>query len=239
MITTLSLDTTSRHTSIAISKDDDIQLEYNFNTSDNLSESLIPSLELVLSNAQPSLNPEDIDLFGIAIGPGLFTGIRVGMATLKGLLLGTKKPVVPVTTLDALAYKVYDSDLPIISIIDAKRKEVYASFYHYVNRELTEIKPPTLISIDKLKEYLGNTASPEDAFHFVGSGVDSYYSFIKENFPQSTAPRRSNFLASEICHIAYLRYSRKEYITDLQKLIPFYIRKSDAETNYERSEGNS
>lgn len=234
MITILSLDTTSKYASISIAKGEEIHLEYNFATRDELSASLIPSLEFVL-NSMP-LKLEDIDVYGIGIGPGLFTGIRVGLATLKGLILGTGKPVVPVVTLRALAYKYNDSKSPIISMIDARRDELYIAAYRFVNRHAQELLPPGLIHIDQLKHHLEPLDEfKKTKFSFVGSGAEVHKTFIKEHLAWGNVYRRSCFLASEICKVTFHHYTKNNYITDLQQLMPFYIRKPDAEQNLKRS----
>jgi tRNA threonylcarbamoyladenosine biosynthesis protein TsaB len=175
----LSLDTTSKYSSIAISKNEKIEIEYNFITNDNLSSMLIPTIKFILETIKLNLN--DIDIFGIAIGPGSFTGIRVGLSTLKGLLLKKKKPVVPVVTLKALAYKHIDSNFPIVPVIDAKKEEVYIAGY---------------------------------------------------NFKKSKILVRTPFVASEICKISHKEFISKNFVLDLQDLKPFYLRKPDAEQNY-------
>jgi tRNA threonylcarbamoyladenosine biosynthesis protein TsaB len=234
MTTILSLDTTSKYASISIARGEEIHLEYNFATRDELSASLIPSLEFVL-NSMP-LKPEDIDVYGIGIGPGLFTGIRVGLATLKGLILESGKPVVPVVTLRALAYKYNDSTSPIISMIDARRNELYIAAYRFVNRHAEELLPPALVHINQLKHHLEPLAEfKKTKFNLVGSGVEVHKTFIKEHLAWGNLYRRSCFLASEICKVTYYQYMKKNYITDLQQLMPFYIRKPDAEQNLKPS----
>jgi tRNA threonylcarbamoyladenosine biosynthesis protein TsaB len=237
MIKILSLDTTSRYSSISISRGEEIILEYNFATLDDLSETLAPSIESALKSAHEPLNLEDIDVFGIGIGPGLFTGIRVGMATLKGILFGTGKPVAPVNMLEAAAYKYDDSTLPIVSMIDARRKEVYTAVYRFEDREPAEISAPALVGIDRLKEHLDQVFKPGEDFYFVGSGAEAYRDFIRENFNRARVLHRSLYLASEICAIAYRKYMKNQCITDLRELTPFYIRKPDAEQNYAGPEG--
>jgi len=228
MTTILSLDTTSKFASISISKGEAIHLEYNFATRDELSVSLIPSIEFVLNSS--SLQLKDIDVFGIGIGPGLFTGIRVGLATLKGLLLGNPKAVVPVITLEALAYKHLGSSFTTVSLIDARREEVYMAAYRLSMqpRQSVEIIPPGLFSIHHLKEHL----KPLGNIHFVGNGAEVYRSFLKQNFKDSKIHQRSFFLASEICKISNNKYLKNQFLIDIQQLLPFYLRKPDAEQNY-------
>lgn len=223
----LSLDTTSKFASLSVSDGEEIIMEYNFATRDELSSTLIPSLNFLLKSA--GLELKEIKAFGISIGPGLFTGLRVGLSTLKGLLMGTEKPVIPVVTLEALAYKRPAKDQrPVIPLIDARRNEVYAAAYSHWGKEMNEIQPPTLLHIEKLKDFLQDY----DKYRFIGSGADVHKEFLKANFKGFKLADRSCFLASEICKIAFRRFQKKEYITDLQKLTPLYLRKPDAEVNF-------
>jgi tRNA threonylcarbamoyladenosine biosynthesis protein TsaB len=226
----LALDTTSRYTSVSISKDGDILFEYNFTSHNRLSSSLIPVIGFLLENAELTLN--DIDAFGIAIGPGLFTGIRVGLSTLKGMLFSLKKPVVAVVTLKALAYKYINSrkKMSIFPLIDAKRDEVYMAGYTLLGQDISEVVPPCLVHINDLKKELASFNTT--GCYFVGSGADVHKKLIGENFKQGKILDRSSFLAAEIGKIAYHDYLAKKVITDLQQLMPFYIRIPDAEQNY-------
>ena len=231
----LGLDTTSKHASIAIAQDNQIILEFNFTTLDNLSATLIPSIDSALKSA--GLTLDQIDVFGICTGPGRFTGIRVGLSTLKGLLLANQKPVAAIDTLKTLANKYYFANTPIIALIDAKREEVYAAAYDVSNPgEPQEMIPPTLTGIHHLKEYLikfdPNIQNKD--LQWVGSGADAYENLIKENFPNSVICRRSHFLAPEVCQQALAMHNKNKTTTNMQNIAPFYIRKPDAEQNLER-----
>lgn len=228
MTAILSLDTTSKFASISVADGEEIQLEYNFSTRDELSVSLISSIEFVLNSS--ALKLSDIDVFGIGVGPGLFTGIRVGLATLKGLLMANPRPIVPVVTLKALAYKYIEPEFTTVPLIDARRNQVYMAAYHFSQnrQQVEEVIPPGLLSINQLRTRL----EPLNHFNFVGSGAEIHENIIKENFKQSKICQRSFFLASEICKIAHHAYSNKNYIMDLQQLKPIYIRKPDAEQNF-------
>jgi len=223
----LSLDTTSRHSSISVSRGDDVRVEYNFTSLDTLSTFLIPALEFVLKSVE--MKPGDIDVYGVTTGPGLFTGIRVGLSALKGLLFGLGKPVVPVTTPRALAHKCLDMETgsTIIPLIDARRDEVYFAAYKRPGDAFEEIFPPRLISIGELPGNLDKVEAP----YFIGSGADVHGARIEAWFGTGKIVSRSSFLAPETCKIAYREYLEGNYITDLQKLMPVYIRKPDAELN--------
>ena len=227
----LCLDTSSPEASIAVLKYEDVLLEYNFSSGDNLSTVLIPSLEFILKAL--GLQISQIDVFGIGIGPGLFTGIRIGMATLKGLAFVEKKPVVGVISLKALAYKFADSKKKIISLIDAKKGEVYLGGYCFNNGEFVELIPPCLL---KIADSVTLLAKFPDKI-FVGSGAEKHMDFLRNNFCDSRWLYRSNFLANEIGKITFKQFRRQHYLSDLQDLLPFYLRKPDAETNLDNSAG--
>lgn len=222
----LSLDTSSRDVSIAILKNEDVLIEYNFTSHDNLSAMLIPSLEFILKTLGWQMS--QIDVFGICIGPGLFTGIRIGMATLKGLAFVEKKPLVGVISLKALAYKFADTNKNIISLIDAKKGEVYLGGYCFASGEFVELIPPCLL---KIAASVPLVAKFPDKI-FVGSGTEKHTDFLKNNFSDSRQLHRSNFLASEIGQITLQQFRCQQYLSDLQDLLPFYLRKPDAETNF-------
>lgn len=224
----LSLDTTTRHSSISVTRGDDVRVEYNFTSLDTLSSTLIPALDSVLKRVE--MTPKDIDVYGITTGPGLFTGIRIGLSVLKGLLFGLGKPVVPVTTLKALAYKCLDKEtgVTVIPLIDARRDEVYIAAYNRLADNFEEIIPPRLIPISQLPEILDAVENP----CFIGSGSDVHGTLIEEKFGSGKIVSRSSFLAPETCRIAHKEYLEGHFLTDLQTLMPLYIRKPDAELNY-------
>ncbi|MCK4761158.1 MAG: tRNA (adenosine(37)-N6)-threonylcarbamoyltransferase complex dimerization subunit type 1 TsaB [Candidatus Aminicenantes bacterium] len=225
----LALDTSSKQASITLAKGEETLAEYNFSAHNTLSAALVPAVDFLLKNA--GLKLSDIHVFGVGIGPGVFTGIRVGLATLKGLNFTLRRPVVPVVTLQALAYKYLYPGMAagafIIPLIDAKRDEVYLTVYHVTRQGLKEEVSPRLIHIEELKRELESHGAVP--FYFVGSGAGAHKAQIEENFKAGKILQRSPFLSAEIARIAYEAYLKKDYITDLQELLPLYIRKPDAE----------
>ncbi len=245
----LGLDTTSRYSSIAISKNADIIGEYNFASFNRLSASLIPAISFLLGNA--GLKIQDIDAFGVSIGPGLFTGIQVGLSTLKGLLFENKKPLVPVVSLKALALKIYATEDPVIHstsqkitfpIIDAKRDEVYLAGYRLSTAagpglDLEEFFSPQLLHISQLKKELKSALTSiqqeKGEIIFTGSGSEAYRETVAPAVENAHICQRSAFLAPEICKISYRHFLTQDasLTRDLQQLMPLYIRKPDAEQN--------
>jgi tRNA threonylcarbamoyladenosine biosynthesis protein TsaB len=227
----LSFDTTSRDASIAVLRDEEIVLEYNFSSRDNLSANLVPSLEFLLRSL--GMKIAQIDVFGVAVGPGLFTGIRIGLATLKGLNFTAGKPMVGVNTLAALAFKFADSKKTVVPMIDARKGEVYLGCYLFDGGKMNELVQPCLLPVSALQPLL----SPFADMVFVGSGAECHADFLKNTFSESRLQYRSNFLASEIGRIAGQRFRDGEFVTDLQQLLPFYVRRPDAECNLANAEG--
>ena len=121
--------------------------EYNLELGTKHSALLVPTIKRVLDALEWHIS--EVDYFACGLGPGSFTGMRVGLATIKGLSWATKRPVIGISTLDILAQNVKDSDKNIIPIIDAKRNLIYCSIYKKKNRKLSRIKPYMLLSIEE------------------------------------------------------------------------------------------
>jgi len=121
--------------------------EYNLELGTKHSALLVPTIKRVLDALEWHIS--EVDYFACGLGPGSFTGMRVGLATIKGLSWATKRPVIGISTLDILAHSVKDSDKNIIPIIDAKRNLIYCSIYKKKNRKLSRVKPYMLLSIEE------------------------------------------------------------------------------------------
>ncbi len=219
----LCFDTSSRDASIAVLRDKETVLEYNFSSSGDLSAMMAPSLEFLLRVL--GMKAAEFDLFGVAVGPGLFTGIRIGLATLKGLDFAAGKPVVGVNTLEALASKFADTSQTVVPMIDARRGEVYIGGYGFEAGEMRERFAPCLLRVEDAVPLL----APFGDLVFIGSGAENHSDLVRRLFPGGRLLYRSNFLASEIGRIALRRFREGRFLTDLQQLLPVYIRRPDAE----------
>ena len=109
--------------------DEGVIAEYLLNIPVTHSERLLGAIELVLKEARAAIG--DLDGWAISLGPGSFTGLRIGVSTVKGLAFATRKPVVGVSTLDVLASQISPTPYLICPILDARKKEVYTAFYRY------------------------------------------------------------------------------------------------------------
>ena len=134
----LALDSTAKVASVALCEDELLLGELTLNNGNTHSQTLLPMVEFLLNKFE--LAPSDIDLFAAAIGPGSFTGVRIGAATLKGLAFGKKTPCAGVSTLEALAYNLSDRDGLICPVMNARRQHKLDMISH--PRNINVFTPP-------------------------------------------------------------------------------------------------
>lgn len=219
----LAIETATMAGSIAVIEDDTLIGEVRINVKIAHSERVMTSVEWLLTASNLSIN--DIDAFAVSIGPGSFTGLRIGLSTIKGLSYAAKKPIVPVPTLDAFARRLRFSSYPVCPMLDARKNEVYTGLYKWENDQCRKIVPETAIApADFLKEIKGQTI-------FMGEGAKIYRELIIEKLHGNAlfaSPSEMSPSASSVAEIAIEKL--KEGITaDPASLVPFYLRRSEAE----------
>lgn len=229
----LGLDSSGLVASVALVEDDNLLAEYTVNYKKTHSQTLLPMLDEIGKMIQ--LDLDTIDAIAVAAGPGSFTGLRIGSATAKGLGLALKKPMIPVPTLDALAYNIYDTDALICPIMDARRNQVYTGIYICRQGILEKQMEACAISIDELVEKLNQMGRP---VIFLGDGVAVYSDIIREKAsaavsfaPAHVNKQRASAVAS--LGISYLKKGRQVTAADFR---PDYLRKSQAEREREEKE---
>lgn len=184
----LGIDTTTKFLSIGI-YDNAKVYEYNLETGTRLSSLLSKILKGLLDAL--GWQASNIDYFACGLGPGSFTGIRVGLSTVKGLAYSLNKPIIGIPTLDILAKNVRMTDDYIVPIIDAKRKFIYCSFYKIKNGRLKRIAPYMLLTLDDFFRKIENIKpacrrgrhSTLNIKHtkILGDGVDLYRQELLRN----------------------------------------------------------
>ena len=215
----LAIDTSSNVATVAVMEDELLLGEYILNHKKTHSQKIMTMIEQILSELE--LNVQDIDIFAAAIGPGSFTGLRIGVATVKALAHATGKPVVSVGTLEALAYNVPYAEHIIVPIMDARRDNVFTASYIW-DEGFKEIGEPEAISIDECLESCGEFLDTI----FVGDGVKVHREYIKEKlgdkaiFPPANA---LNSRASSVAALALDKAKRGETQSYLE-MKPYYIR---------------
>lgn len=223
----LAFDSSGLVASVAIVQDDNLIAEYTTNYKKTHSQTLLPMLDEVVRMTET--DKKSFDLLAVAAGPGSFTGLRIGSATVKGLALAWNIPVVAVPTLEALAYNAWGSRRIICPIMDARRRQVYTGLYRFDKDDKMEVLMDQVpMDIDELIKVLGDRG---EEVLFVGDGIDVYADTIRQKMtvPFSFAPAHMNKQrAGSVAVAAKKRYEEGIY-TSGDDFAPEYLRQSQAE----------
>lgn len=231
----LGLETSANVSSVALVDDDVLICEYTLNYKLTHSQTLMPMIEEVCKRCELEL--DSIDAVAVASGPGSFTGLRIGAATAKGLAHGLNKPIIPVSTLDALAYNVMYTDKLICPIMDARRNQVYTALYQWEDETFNRIMEPSPMEIGELLEVIDNF---EQEVIFLGDGVPVYKQNIMDGLDSSKscfAPANNNIQrAASVASMGIELYKQGKHVK-CEQYAPEYLRKSQAEREYEARKG--
>ncbi|MFI3174438.1 MAG: tRNA (adenosine(37)-N6)-threonylcarbamoyltransferase complex dimerization subunit type 1 TsaB [Bacillota bacterium] len=224
----IAIDATGTTASVAIIENKKCIVELTVNDKLTHSQTLLPLVAEAFSKANLTIN--DMDYIAASIGPGSFTGLRIGAATAKGLALPTNKRVVPVPTLDALAYTVFETENIICPIMDARRNQVYSCFYTWEQGGLVPLSKMMAEDIDTIIE---KAKSFDKKVIFVGDGVFVHEEVLSahENFVMAPAHCRLQSGAS-VASLAVV-LAEKNMAIDSKDLELIYLRKSQAERERE------
>jgi len=224
----LAADTSTSINTVALCDEGRIRAETVVDCGRAHAERLLATVDWVLNEAKLRLG--DVDLLAISSGPGSFTGLRVGVATWKGLALGADLPLVAVPTLDAFAGVNPLFDGMLCPLLDAKMGEVFGAVYRFKAGQRTKIAPDRVCAVGPILEDLGGTV------HFLGDGAERYRETIREALPDAvfvsgpTSVPRASAVAEEAREMLARGCS-----TDAAAVAPVYLRKSQAEEAREKA----
>ena len=218
----LVCDTSGQIASCALAEEGRIAAEINLRHGLTHSEKLLPAVESALELADWTFR--DLDALGIVAGPGSFTGLRIGAATVKGLAFALNLPVVPVGTLEALAWNLPGYRGTVVPLLDARRGEVYAAAYRWSGEEWDEILPPRA---EKLTEFL-SCLTAEGHCAFLGDGVAPNEVLLRE-FPGAfLVPETLRLQRASGAAQAALQHAAKGEFLSAEAFLPDYLRDSSA-----------
>ena len=221
MFSVLAVDTTSDFASLALLKNGRLDGIVGISYGPNHSERLLPVLDHFLS--ERDLNINNISGFAVSVGPGSFTGLRIGIAAVEGLAFATGCPCVGVSALDATAYRYrYHSGL-IAVMNDAYRGEIYGAIYRSNGKVLSIIMEPMCELPKQFVEKL-----PIEPILFIGTGVRHLPRLAQKREEGNIIVRHSSFIAEEVALLGYERLIAGEN-DDLGELRALYVRPCDAE----------
>ena len=221
----LGLDTATLCGSLGIIDDDEVVAEYALQREETLSARLLPAIQTLLAEARLDLH--EIDGIAVSLGPGSFTGLRVGLSAVKGLALAAEMPVAGIPTLDALAYNLPFTPYQICPLLDARKGQIYTALYK--NRAggfLEQVTPYQVLSPAALIE-----AIPHQETVFLGDGVEVCREVITQRLAEKAlfAPLHLGFLRGTTVAELGLKRIRRGEADDISALVPIYVRPSDAE----------
>lgn len=222
----LAVDSSGLVASVAVVCDETMLGEYTINYKKTHSQTLLPMLRDLTEMIE--LDFDTVDAIAVAAGPGSFTGLRIGSATVKGLALALNKPVVAVPTVDALAYNLWGCGDVVCPLMDARRNQTYTGLYRFAHREMKVIKQQCAVDIQAILAEINDIGEPAV---FLGDGVPVFGDSIREHcrVPYRFAPAHMNKQRAGAVAALGLVYYREGKIQSAQDHKPEYLRLSQAE----------
>lgn len=221
----LAVDTATKACSVAISRGDILAAEMTMVNRQTHSRHLLSMIQHVLARAQLKLS--DLDGFVVTKGPGSFTGLRIGVSTVKGLAMAVGRPLVGVSYLKCLAAQSGVTNGLVCVVVDARRSECYYALYRFGGSGLQTVVPDSVGSIEQV------TAIVSEPCTFIGNGAQSYRKHICQELGRICLflPDFFNILRA----YTQIWIGRNRLLSGnddhLENLVPEYIRKSDAQIN--------
>ncbi len=219
----LAMDSTAVAASVALLTDGAPLAAFHLDNGNTHSETLLPMVESVLRCTGKTV--DDIDLFAVSAGPGSFTGVRIGVATVKGLAFGKGKPCVGVSTLEALAENLVPTGGLLCPVMNARRGQVYNALFRAENGALTRLCPDRALSVKELEAELLTCSEPVT---LCGDGAE----LVKNSFTKCSAAlppltlMEQNAVSVALCAARMAKAGKT--CTD-EELKPVYLRMPQAE----------
>lgn len=227
----LAIDSSGLTASVAIWEDDLTLAEFSIHAKKTHSQTLLPMLQAVREKME--FHMEEIDAIAVTSGPGSFTGLRIGSATAKGFGFALDKPIIPVPTLEGLAYNLYGTEHLVCPLMDARRNQTYTGLYQFVENDpgrydIDVIKEQCAVPVEEILEACNASGR---RVTFLGDGVPVFAEQIKKlvKVPCSFAPAHMNRQRAASVAALAARYYEQGNIQTAAEHAPEYLRLSQAE----------
>ncbi len=225
----LTVDSSTNTACVSLSNDGDILYYKAINDGKTHSQKLLPMIDSCLSKT--GVLPKDIEAFAAVIGPGSFTGLRIGIAAIQGIAYTVKKPCIGISTLDAMAYGTESTSGIIVPMIDARNTQAYSAAYD-PSKNLSKIMEDTACSV---KEIAATVKSFSEDVLFIGDGAHKNRSIIIEEFGLNAKflDEDSNYTAGKGAAILAQKYfDENNTILPAKLLLPYYYRDTSAKKKF-------
>ena len=214
MVLILNIETATTNCSVSLSKNGEtFILKEDYDKNYSHAERLHVYIDAILNEA--GITFKDLDAVAISKGPGSYTGLRIGVSAAKGLCFAIDKPLISVSTLEALAYQVNCEEGVIIAMLDARRMEVYSSIFDSNYNQIRETEAQ-IINEDSFKNYLAASK-----VYFIGNGVEKTKALINHSnaiFIENKLPS-----ANEMSLLAYNKFKISDF-EDVAYFEPYYLK---------------
>lgn len=219
----LSVETAGSICAVALTEDNKLIQEELLDDGNTHSVKLMPLIDKLLSETNTKIS--DIDLFACDIGPGSFTGIRIGVSTVKAFMDVTNKKAVGITSLENLACNLNTEDI-VCSLIDAKNENVYYGFFKKENEKYSKICD---LNFDNINNVIEVAKKMNKKIFFVGNGSIVYKDMIESKLEKATVIEDEEKNKLNARNIALTAYLKNEEAVDTNYLKPLYLKVSNAE----------
>ncbi len=229
----LAVDTSSTVAAVAVMDEGGLLGEYSLNYGKTHSQRLMPMIEELLGGL--GMTPADVDLYAASSGPGSFTGLRIGITTIKAMAYAQSKPVISIPTLDALALNISGTSGLVCPVMDARNRQVYTALYQNSSAGVTNITEYMGIMVEELVQMIKDKNSD---VVFVGEAVALYREYFKESLGERCSFAPPSLMLQRAASVAQLALERagEGKTESCYDMTPFYLRKPQAEREYEKKQ---
>lgn len=230
----LGIETATQQVGVAIGGHEGVLASFHSARDRRHAETLAPAIEFVTDTARIRL--DEISVIAVDVGPGLFTGLRVGLATAKAMAYSLRVPLLPISSLDLVAFPLRWSDDPIVAVIDAKRGEVFHATYRRVPGGIQRLTDPEVSTPNDLA---GRLSASTDGALLVGDGAVRYAAELTEDTGAEVVEKGLQFpSATSLVQLAHPAALREAFVAP-EKVEPVYLRQPDAVANWKTAAGDS
>ena len=210
----LNIETSTTNCSVSLSKEGEtLVLKEDYNDNYSHAERLHVYIDDVLKQAKISLT--NLDAIAVSKGPGSYTGLRIGVSAAKGLCYALNKPLISVSTLEALTHQINVEDGVIVPMIDARRMEVYSAVFNSEHKQIRDTEAQ-ILDENSFTKYLEN-----GKVYFIGNGVEKTKTLINHSnavFVENKLPS-----AKEMSLLAFTKYKKND-TEDVAYFEPYYLK---------------
>lgn len=229
----LAVDTSATAASVAVAEENKLIGEFSINTALTHSQTLMPMVDVLLKNTGLSVN--DINAVAVNAGPGSFTGVRIGVAAVKGIAFPKNLPCVSVSTLESMAYNMLGNDCVVCSVMDARCSQVYNALFRVKGCTVTRMTDDRALSLTDLKNEFQNIS---EKVVLVGDGAVLCSEFLGSELENVMLAPFNNRIqtASSVAYAAFEKINNGETLT-VDELMPVYLRLPQAQRELNKKLG--